>query len=205
MLVKMKTASKCVLARVLHCHMNAVSGRPPGLLARRIDRSRRPLIRDDWDHLLLMLISPSHPFEFSPCSVRNMLSCSPGNWREHSPRDAATGTWPIMFHRVPWGWGLRPEEAWPCERDGRLVWPPRDEPPDIDALAHQNLGGSYQRVRSLHEFKLVVAHHSSVLAVLDVTDKGYDAPQGRIPEYHANEVPTGTHSVCAPIYRTRMG
>jgi GNAT superfamily N-acetyltransferase len=113
------------------------------------------------------------------------------------PGDPATGVWPITFHRISWGWGLPPEAAWPHERiDGQVVWPPRDEPLGIDALAHQNLGGLYQRVRSLYECKLVLAYHSPLSAVLDITDKWYDAPQGRIPEYDPNDVPNGTHSVC---------
>jgi GNAT superfamily N-acetyltransferase len=77
-----------------------------------------------------------------------------------------------------------------------VVWPPCDEPAGIDALARQNLGGWYQRVRSLYECKLVLAYHSPLLAVLDITDKWYDAPEGQIPEYDPSDVSVGTHSVC---------
>jgi GNAT superfamily N-acetyltransferase len=113
------------------------------------------------------------------------------------PGNPETGVWPITFNRIYWGWGLPPEAAWPYQRvDGRIIWPPSDEPPGIDVLAHQNLGGLYQRVRSLYECKLVLAYHSPLLAVLDITDKWHDPPQGRIPEYDPREVSLGTHSVC---------
>ncbi len=130
------------------------------------------------------------------CLAFNMDSCDHGSWKELSLAIPARVLGPITFFRVSWGWGLPPEDAWPYQRiDGQVVWPP-DEPPGLDALAHQNLGGFYQRVRSLYECKLVLAYHSPVMAVLDINDKWYDPPKGRIPEIDPNDIPTATHTVC---------
>jgi len=108
------------------------------------------------------------------------------------PGDAMTGTWPITSNRVRRGWGAVPEEKWAYDTS---VWPPV-EPPGLDQIAVKNPDFYYQRVRTLEECKAVMERLQSLVMVsLNISDKWYDAPRGRIPESASNDVPVGSHSV----------
>jgi hypothetical protein len=108
------------------------------------------------------------------------------------PGNAMTGIWPITSKRVGRGWGYVREEEWPYDTS---VWPPV-EPPGLDQIATKNPDFYYQRVRTLGECKAVIARSQSLVMVsLNISDKWYDAPNGRIPEITPNDVPVGCHSV----------
>lgn len=108
------------------------------------------------------------------------------------PGHAATGIWPITAHRISRGWGFVTEEEWPHEDS---VWPPV-EPPGLDQLAKKRPDFYYQRVRTLEECKSVLARLQSLVMVsLNISEKWYDAPNGRIPDSEPYELPVGSHVV----------
>jgi len=113
------------------------------------------------------------------------------------PGDAKTGVWPITAWRVRWGWGSPPETAWPYNTS---VWPPR-EPAGIDNLAHDHLGVRYQRLRSLAECKFVLANYSVVDVTVDITERWFDAPKGRIPEWRPGAPTVSAHAVTLVGYK----
>ena len=73
-------------------------------------------------------------------------------------------------------------------------WPPT-EPPNLDAAAKAYRIGRYQRVRTLLECKTVLAGHARIVASLEITDKWYSAPGGRIRSLSPGESSCGWHSV----------
>lgn len=109
------------------------------------------------------------------------------------PGEPSTGIWPITGWRVGFGWGDLPEEAWPTSRG---QWPPI-EPPDADAQAKRYRTGRYQRVRSLDECKRVLGGDRPlpILVSLDITEKWWDAPNGRVPAPDPHDVVVGNHCV----------
>ena len=115
------------------------------------------------------------------------------------PGDAATGIWPITGARISRGWGVPPEAAWPY--DGRAsAWPP-SEPPGIDAVAKRYPGGRYQRVRTLLECKTVIALMGLPVGVsVEITDRWFNAPHGRIPAPSPGDTVIGTHYVLLADY-----
>jgi GNAT superfamily N-acetyltransferase len=118
--------------------------------------------------------------------------------------DRSTGTWPITGGRISYGWGAVPEEVWPYDTS---VWPPI-EPPGVDAVAKRYRGGRYQRVRTLEECKTVLGsqHHPLlVLVSLEITDRWFRAPGGRIPSTAPNDVIKGCHFVVLYGYDDHKG
>jgi len=108
------------------------------------------------------------------------------------PGEAATGTWPITAARISRGWGAPPEEAWPYDDSS---WPP-PELPDIDTIAKHYPGGRYQRVRTLEECRLVIGtRRLPIMVSLDITDKWFNAPGGRIPAPLPDDERVGVHCV----------
>lgn len=108
------------------------------------------------------------------------------------PGDAKTGIWPITAHRIGRGWGYVSEEEWPHDDS---VWPPV-EPPGLDQIAVRKPDFYYQRVRTIDECKSVLARlRSPVMVSLNISDKWYDAPNGRIPESAPHDLPVGSHTV----------
>jgi GNAT superfamily N-acetyltransferase len=108
------------------------------------------------------------------------------------PGDASTGIWPITALRIDRGWGNVSEEDWPYDTS---VWPPV-EPPGLDQIAIKKPDVYYQRVRTLEECKSVLARLESVVMVsLNISEKWYNAPNGRIPESTPTDVPVGSHTV----------
>jgi GNAT superfamily N-acetyltransferase len=108
------------------------------------------------------------------------------------PGDRYTGIWPITSNRVGRGWGYVPEEQWPYDTS---VWPPV-EPLGLDQIAIKNPDFYYQRVRTLEECKSVIRRGQSLVEVsLNISDKWYNVPDGRIPENTVNDIPVGGHSV----------
>lgn len=127
---------------------------------------------------------PSFSAQYNFVRGRQLEGTYPGN--------ASTGIWPITALRVDRGWGYVTEEEWPFDPS---VWPPV-EPPGLDQIAKKTPDFYYQRVRTLEECKSAVAILRSVVMVsLNISEKWYDAPEGRIPEIKPDDVPAGAHTV----------
>jgi hypothetical protein len=117
------------------------------------------------------------------------------------PGDRSTGTWPTTSLRVQLGWGSPPDNSWPY--NGRASgWPPQ-EPPGLDALAEKNRIGSYRRVRSIHDCKILLGIHGSPPVIsFDITAEWYNAPAGNIPTPKRPFV--GSHCVAVIGYDDRV-
>ena len=108
------------------------------------------------------------------------------------PGDAKTGIWPITGERVARGWGNVREEDWPY--DGS-VWPPV-EPAGLDGIAIKKPDFYYQRARTLEECKSVIVRENMyVLVSLNISEKWFDAPNGRIPGSEPDDLEGGSHVV----------
>src|ERR1035437_6365377 len=79
------------------------------------------------------------------------------------------GLWPITAFRVMRGWGVPTEEQWPYVGDVHL-WPPKEEPHDIDQLAKENKIFAYQRVKSIKEAKIVLANYNLPTIAVKTTE-----------------------------------
>jgi GNAT superfamily N-acetyltransferase len=120
------------------------------------------------------------------------------------PGNATTGNWIISSARIARGWGMPPEEAWPY--DGNVApWPP-SEPPGIDDIAKQCRASLYQRVKTLNECKAVIAKmQAGVLLSVEITDRWYTAPQGKIPLSSLEDEQVGSHSIVLEGYDDSQG
>lgn len=112
------------------------------------------------------------------------------------PGDKQTGTWPITSHRICYGWGLPPEQAYPPEGSD---WPPI-EPPRIDLIAKGHRQGPYRRLRTMAECIQSVSTGNDALVSLDITDKWASPPGGRISAPSSNDVVLPTHHVSLDEY-----
>jgi GNAT superfamily N-acetyltransferase len=110
------------------------------------------------------------------------------------PGDHATGCWIISSLRVSRGWGNPSEEEWPYDGLG-TNWPPA-EPPNIDKAAKLHRICAYQRVRSLNECKIALAHQRPVNVVLSIRIADWrSASGGQIVMPSGNSTPTDSHTV----------
>jgi GNAT superfamily N-acetyltransferase len=108
------------------------------------------------------------------------------------PGDEKTGIWPITGERVARGWGNVTEEDWPYDCS---VWPPV-EPPGLDRIAIKKPDCYYQRIRTLEECKLVITRQNMyVLVSLNISERWYDAPNGKIPDPIPGDMDVGSHVV----------
>jgi GNAT superfamily N-acetyltransferase len=108
------------------------------------------------------------------------------------PGDAKTGIWPITGERVGRGWGYVSEKDWPFDCS---VWPPV-EPPGLDGISIKKPDCYYQRVRTLEECKSVLVRQDMyVLVSLNISEKWFSAPNGRIPDSTPDDVDVGSHVV----------
>ena len=95
------------------------------------------------------------------------------------PGEPKTGIWPVTALRVMKGRGVVREEEWPYDVS---VWPPV-EPSGLDQLATKTPDFAYQRVGTIEECKSVIGLLGQPAMVsLNISDKWYDAPNGRISE-----------------------
>ena len=109
--------------------------------------------------------------------------------------DASIGAWPVSGLRVLRGWGCPPEELWPYVGDASL-WPPKEEPANIDNYAKENRIFAYQRVKSSGDCKLVlVSGLSSIVCAVEITRQWFDANSGEITMPRNDEEIIGSHCI----------
>jgi hypothetical protein len=108
--------------------------------------------------------------------------------------DPTIGYWPITALRIARGWGMPTEEQWPYVGDASL-WPPKEEPANIDQLAKRCRLFAYQRVRSEMECKLAIAEQGFVTVAVDITDSWFDARMGKIQLPKQDNTIAGAHCV----------
>jgi GNAT superfamily N-acetyltransferase len=106
--------------------------------------------------------------------------------------DPTVGCWPITGLRVARGWGTPLEEQWPYVGDASL-WPPKEEPANIDLYAKEYRLFAYQRVRSEIECKIAIASESPVMLAVNINDSWYNAIKGDIPLPHNEVEIVGAH------------
>jgi len=108
--------------------------------------------------------------------------------------DPTIGAWPVSVLRIMRGWGMPPEESWPYVGDASL-WPPKEEPPDIDRVARTNRIFAYQRVGSSQECKEALALDTPVFIAVEITSSWFDAPGGQIEMPRGDQKLIGGHAV----------
>ncbi len=112
----------------------------------------------------------------------------------HFPGDCMMGVWPVSAARIACGWGGVLESDWPYTSSVDN-WPP-PEPPGLDAKAKQRRCHHYQRVRSAHDCRVLLANCLPVSASFEITDQWFDAEHGVITMPEPGDKIIGSHCVC---------
>jgi GNAT superfamily N-acetyltransferase len=108
------------------------------------------------------------------------------------PGDPMQGVWPISAQRIGRGWGAVHECDWPSVHGAE--WP-GVEPVGLDAKAKRFRTVRYQRVRSPHDCRVMLAHEKPVNLAVEITNQWFDAPHGLIRMPVEGDEIVGSHAV----------
>jgi GNAT superfamily N-acetyltransferase len=108
------------------------------------------------------------------------------------PGDPMEGVWPISAQRISRGWGSVTESEWP---DVHVPDWPGEEPEGLDAKAKRFRTHRYQRVRSSHDCRVMLAHENPVNLAVEITNQWFDAPHGLIRMPVEREEIVGSHAI----------
>ena len=108
------------------------------------------------------------------------------------PGDPMEGVWPISAMRISRGWGSVTESEWPAVHVPD--WP-GVEPEGLDAKAKRFRIHRYQRIRSSHDCRVMLAQEVPVQAAFEITNQWFDAPHGFIKMPAEGDEIVGSHAV----------